>query len=87
MIELIMHGNKSGSKDDFYQSIVLCNVVSLVFMIVFAGLYGFMNYYVMKRPEFVEKESKPGKIVNEYIVNAKKELKQEKKALKEKEFK
>lgn len=37
--------------------------------------------------KFVEKESKPGKIVNEYIVNAKKELKQEKKALKEKEFK
>ena len=36
---------------------------------------------------FVEKEVKPGKIVKEYIADAKKELKQEKKALKRKEFK
>ncbi len=37
--------------------------------------------------KFIEKEVKPGKIVKEYIADAKKELKQEKKALKRKEFK
>ena len=35
---------------------------------------------------FIEKEAKPGKIVKEYIANAKEELKQERKALKIKEF-
>ena len=37
--------------------------------------------------KFIEKETKPGKIVKQYITDAKKELKQEKKSLKRKEFK
>ena len=36
--------------------------------------------------KFIEKEAKPGKVVKKYIADAKEELKQERKALKTKEF-